>query len=56
MGIRYAKSYWNERHYIKNTASGIVMAKCGMQLERTLRKVLKNNKGELVDCRCYSHP
>ena len=42
------------RHDIHNAASGCVMKKCGMQYEGTLRKVLKNNKGALVDCRYYS--
>lgn len=42
------------RHEIHNVASGCVMKKCGMEYEGTLRKVLKNNKGDLVDCRYYS--
>lgn len=42
------------RHDIHNAASGCVMKKCGMQYEGTLRKVLKNSKGVLVDCRYYA--
>ncbi len=42
------------RHDVQNPASGCVMKKCGMQYEGTLRKVLKNNKGMLMDCRYYS--
>lgn len=42
------------RHEIHNVASGCVMKKCGMEYEGTLRKVLKNSKGVLVDCRYYS--
>ncbi|MBH1941005.1 GNAT family N-acetyltransferase [Mobilitalea sibirica] len=42
------------RHDVVNAASGRVMEKCGLQYEGTLRKVLKNGKGELVDCRYYS--
>ena len=42
------------RHDIFNTAPGCVMKKCGMQYEGTLRKVLKNSRGALVDCRYYS--
>lgn len=42
------------RHDITNPASGRVMEKCGMQYEGTLRKVLKNSRGVLVDCKYYS--
>lgn len=42
------------RHDILNTASGCVMEKCGLSYEGTMRKILKNGKGNLVDCRCYS--
>lgn len=42
------------RHDKNNTASGSVMLKCGLQYEGTLRKVLKNNVGVLVDCKYYS--
>lgn len=42
------------RHNIANTASGSVMQKCGLQYEGTLRKVLKNNRGVLEDCKYYS--
>lgn len=41
-------------HYVLNEASGQVMKKCGMQYEGTLRKILKNGRGEIVDCRYYS--
>jgi ribosomal-protein-alanine N-acetyltransferase len=42
------------RHDVDNTASGRVMVKCGLKYEGTLRRILKNNKGELVDCKYYS--
>ncbi|ABK62230.1 MULTISPECIES: GNAT family N-acetyltransferase [Clostridium] len=42
------------RHDIDNPASGRVMEKCGLKYEGTLRKILKNNKGQLVDCKYYS--
>lgn len=42
------------RHDIDNFVSGKVMEKCGLKYEGTLRKILKNNKGELVDCKYYS--
>lgn len=42
------------RHDVENTASGKVMVKCGLTYEGTLRKILKNNKGDLVDCKYYS--
>lgn len=42
------------RHHIDNPASGRVMEKCGMQYEGILRKIIKNNKGELVDAKYYS--
>lgn len=42
------------RHHVENTASGKVMEKCGLQYEGTLRKVIKNNCGALVDCKYYS--
>jgi ribosomal-protein-alanine N-acetyltransferase len=42
------------RHDILNPASGCVMLKCGLHYEGTLRKVLRNNKGTLVDCKYYS--
>ncbi|MBK5242810.1 GNAT family N-acetyltransferase [Clostridium sp.] len=42
------------RHEVDNTASGCVMEKCGLAYEGTLRKILKNNKGILVDCKYYS--
>ncbi|WP_461206770.1 GNAT family N-acetyltransferase [Clostridium sp. DL1XJH146] len=42
------------RHDIDNPASGIVMQKCGLKYEGTLRKIIKNSKGILVDCKYYS--
>lgn len=42
------------RHHVNNPASGEVMKKCGLQYEGTLRKVSRNNLGELVDCKIYS--
>ncbi len=42
------------RHDCENTASGRVMQKCGLTHEGVLRKINKNNKGELVDCTYYS--
>lgn len=42
------------RHDVENMASGKVMEKCGLKYEGTLRKILKNNKGQLVDCKYYS--
>ncbi len=42
------------RHDVDNPASGCVMKKCGLKYEGTLRKILKNNKGILVDCKYYS--
>lgn len=41
-------------HDIGNPASGRVMEKCGLKYEGTLRKIIKNNKGELVDHKYYS--
>ena len=42
------------RHDVDNPASGQVMEKCGLKYEGTLRKILKNNKGILVNCKYYS--
>lgn len=42
------------RHQIGNDASGRVMEKCGLTYEGTLRKILKNSSGEIVDCKYYS--
>lgn len=42
------------RHDVENQASGRVMEKCGLKYEGTLRKINKNNKGVLVDCKYYS--
>ncbi|KGM94086.1 GNAT family N-acetyltransferase [Clostridium botulinum] len=41
-------------HDINNPASGRVMEKCGLKYEGTLRKIIKNNKGELKDHKYYS--
>ena len=41
-------------HDVDNPASGHVMEKCGLNYEGTLRKILRNNKGTLVDCKYYS--
>lgn len=42
------------RHHIDNPASGRVMEKCGLVYEGTMRKVSKNNRGELIDCKYYA--
>lgn len=42
------------RHHIDNVASGRVMEKCSFIYEGTLRKIIKNNNGVLVDCKYYS--
>jgi ribosomal-protein-alanine N-acetyltransferase len=42
------------RHHADNIASGIVMKKCGLVYEGTLRKIHKINTGMLVDCKYYS--
>lgn len=42
------------RHDVLNPASGRVMEKCGLTYEGTLRKISKNQSGELVDCKYYS--
>ena len=41
------------RHDVFNLHSGMVMQKCGMQYEGTLREVARNNAG-LSDCRYYA--
>ena len=41
-------------HFVENLKSGRVMQKIGMSHEGTLRKVAKNNKGELIDCELYA--
>lgn len=41
------------RHDVFNPHSGMVMKKCGMQYEGTLREVARDNTG-LSDCRYYS--
>ena len=42
------------RHQADNTASGKVMEKCGLKYEGQLRKILRNSRGILVDCKYYS--
>lgn len=42
------------KHDIKNDASGCVMKHCGLQYEGTLRKIFKNSRGDIVDCKLYS--
>lgn len=42
------------RHDVENAASGRVMVKSGLKYEGTLRKISKNSKGILVDCKYYS--
>ena len=42
------------RHDVLNPASGRVMEKCGLTYEGTLRKISKNQAGQLVDGKCYS--
>lgn len=41
------------RHDVRNFYSGMVMQKCGMQYEGTLREVSRGNNG-LADCKYYS--
>lgn len=41
-------------HHVNNPASGRVMEKCGMEYEGTLRKISRDNNGNLVDCKYYS--
>lgn len=41
-------------HHVKNPASGRVMEKCGLKYEGTLRKIGRDNSGNLVDCKYYS--
>lgn len=42
------------RHDVDNPASGRVMEKCNLKYEGILRKIIKNHKGILVDCKYYS--
>lgn len=42
------------RHDVENPASGRVMEKCGLTYEGTLRKIVRNNQGQLIDCKYYS--
>lgn len=42
------------RHMIENPASGKVMEKCGLKYEGILRKILKNSRDQIVDCKYYS--
>ncbi|OPJ62847.1 GNAT family N-acetyltransferase [Clostridium oryzae] len=42
------------RHHIDNAASGRVMEKCGFRYEGTLRQIIKDGRGNLVDCKYYS--
>lgn len=42
------------RYDVSNTASGRVMEKCGLKYEGTLRKIDRDNSGNLIDCSYYS--
>lgn len=42
------------RHDVENPASGRVMEKCGLTYEGTLRRIVRNNQGQLIDCKYYS--
>lgn len=42
------------RRHIENIASGMLLKKCKFIYEGTLRKIVKDNKGKLVDCKYYS--
>lgn len=42
------------RFDVHNLASGRVMGKCNLIYEGTLRKITKDNSGNLVDCKYYS--
>src|SRR5690554_324686 len=41
-------------HHVDNPASGKVMLKTGMKYEGRLRKYIKNNQGQFVDCDMYA--
>lgn len=45
-------------HHLDNINSGKVMIKSGMTYEGILKKIVYNNEGKLVDCKCYAiiHP
>ncbi len=42
------------RRHINNIACGMLLKKCGFVYEGTLRKIIKDNKGNFVDCKYYS--
>lgn len=42
------------RRHINNIASGMLLKKCKFVYEGTLRKIIKDNKGDFVDCKYYS--
>ena len=42
------------RFDVHNLASGRVMEKCNLMYEGTLRKIARDNSGNLVDCKYYS--
>lgn len=42
------------RHDVDNQASGRVMEKCDLKYEGTLRKIDRDNSGNLIDCKYYS--
>lgn len=42
------------RRHIDNIASGMLLKKCNFVYEGTLRKVLKDKRGTLIDCKYYS--
>ncbi|WP_202127805.1 GNAT family N-acetyltransferase [Clostridium sp. C2-6-12] len=42
------------RRHIDNIASGMVLKKCKFAYEGTLRNVVKDSKGNFVDCKYYS--
>jgi ribosomal-protein-alanine N-acetyltransferase len=42
------------RRCVNNIASGMILKKCNFAYEGTLRKVIKDNNGILIDCKYYS--
>jgi ribosomal-protein-alanine N-acetyltransferase len=42
------------RRHIDNIASGMLLKKCKFAYEGTLRKIVKDSNGVLVDCKYYS--
>jgi len=42
------------KRHINNIACGMVLKKCEFVYEGTLRKIIKDNKGEFMDCKYYS--